>query len=87
MRSVARERARILESLPAGVEATRSQANIVWLRAEGIDGAELAGRMARSAVIVRAGGSLGDARMIRAAIHDREATDRFLRALSQSLSG
>ena len=47
-----------------------SQANILWLRAEGIDGAELAGRMARSGVIVRAGGSLGDARMIRAAIHD-----------------
>jgi histidinol-phosphate aminotransferase len=87
VRTVAAERARILESLPDGVEATRSQANIVWLRADGVDGAELSGRMARASVVVRAGGSLGDPRMIRAAIQDDQATDRFLRALTQSVAG
>ena len=73
----------MLTSWPLG---SASQANFVWLQAEGIDGAELAGRLARSGVVVRAGGPLGDARMIRAAIHDRESTDRFMRALEQSIS-
>jgi histidinol-phosphate aminotransferase len=83
--TVAAERERVLSSLPQSVSASASQANFVWLQAEGIDGAELAGRLARSGVVVRAGGPLGDARMIRAAIHDRESTDRFMRALEQSV--
>jgi histidinol-phosphate/aromatic aminotransferase/cobyric acid decarboxylase-like protein len=82
--TVTAERERILSSLPQGVSGSPSQANVVWLQAEGVDGAELAGRMARSGVVVRAGGPLGDARMIRAAVHDRESTDRFMRALEQS---
>ncbi len=81
------ERRRLLAALAdQGVEATASQANVLWLRADGIAGAELASRLARSGVIVRAGGTLGDARMVRAAIHDAEATDRFLRALTSAVT-
>jgi len=77
------ERVRVIDALrDQGLEVTDSQANFVWLAMEGIDGAELASRFARSGVIVRSGGSLGDARRVRAAIHDAEATERFVRALT-----
>ena len=87
-RTVTEQRQRILEAFAElGVEATASQANFVWMRSQGVDGAELSSRFARSGVIVRAGGTLGDARMVRAAIHDRESTDRFLRALTLATGG
>lgn len=73
-----------LRELP--VEVAPSQANLLWLAAEAIDGAELAGRLARVGVEVRSGGPLGDARHVRAAIQDRAAADRLLRALEQALA-
>ena len=54
-------------------------------RAPAMDGAELAARLGRQRVIVRAGGPLGDARHVRVAIQDKLATDRFLRALELAL--
>lgn len=82
-RRVAAERRRVLETLAEhGATTTASQANIVWFGFEGIDGAELSSRFSRSGVIVRSGGTLGDPGMVRAAIHDSEATDRFLRVLA-----
>ncbi|HVP02358.1 MAG TPA: aminotransferase class I/II-fold pyridoxal phosphate-dependent enzyme [Solirubrobacteraceae bacterium] len=86
MRRVAAERARLLEALRGlPVDVTPSQANILWIAPARIDGAELANRMARAGVIVRAGGPLGDPRHIRASIHDAAAGDRFLRALTGAL--
>jgi histidinol-phosphate aminotransferase len=79
---VAAERKRLLAALrESGVDVTPSQANFLWLAVDGVDGAELASRLARSGVIVRAGGPLGDPRRVRAAIHDADAGDRLLRAL------
>jgi histidinol-phosphate aminotransferase len=85
--AVAAERARLLEAVGAlGVEASPSQANVVWLRADGTSGAELARRLERHGVIVAAGGPLGDADRIRVAVQRREAGDRLLHALELELS-
>lgn len=80
---VAEQRTLLLGELDAsGFEVTATQANFLWLAVDGVDGAELASRLARSSVIVRAGGPLGDPRRVRAAIHDAESSDRLLRALA-----
>jgi histidinol-phosphate aminotransferase len=80
--TVAAERGRLLGELRAlGVHVAPSQANVLWLRADGIDGGELARRLQRHGVVVAPGGPLGDAGRVRAAIHRREAGDRLLRAL------
>jgi histidinol-phosphate aminotransferase len=82
---VARERARLLEALRAlGLHVAASQANVLWLRADGVDGAELARRLERHGVIVAPGGPLGDAAFVRAAIQRPETGDRLLRALELS---
>jgi histidinol-phosphate aminotransferase len=85
--TVAEQRTRLrseLAALPLEL-GPPSEANLLWLSAEGVDGAELAGRLAQSGVIVRAGGTLGDAQRIRVAIQDGAASDRLLRALSVAL--
>ena len=88
IRTVAAERARLWGELAAlGVDASASQANFMWLAAPGIDGAELARRLERHAVIVAPGGPLGDPARVRAAIHRAEASDRLLRALRAELRG
>jgi histidinol-phosphate aminotransferase len=74
-----------LHDLP--VDAPDSQANFVWLRAPGLSGAELAGRMERSGVIVAHGGALGDEEHVRAAIRGGAAADRLLSALAGATSG
>jgi len=63
------------------VDAPDSQANFIWLRAPGLSGAELAGRLERKGVIVAHGGALGDEDHVRAAIRDGAAADRLLNAL------
>jgi len=85
--TVAEQRARLrseLAGLPLEL-GPPSEANLLWLAAEGIDGAELSGRLAQSGVIVRAGGTLGDPQRIRVAIQDSAASDRLLRALNVAL--
>jgi histidinol-phosphate aminotransferase len=92
---VARRRAAVIEQrgrladglrdLP--VAAPESQANFVWLRAQGMDGAELAKRLEQARVHVAPGGPLGDGDHVRAAIRDRAATDRLLWALRQAVEG
>jgi histidinol-phosphate/aromatic aminotransferase/cobyric acid decarboxylase-like protein len=82
---VARERARLLEGLRAlELQVAASQANVLWLRADGVDGGELARRLERHGVIVAPGGPLGDAAFVRAAVQRPEAGDRLLRALELS---
>ena len=82
-RRVAAERARLLDALRARaveVSAEPGQRRS-GCAAEGIDGAELAARMARAGVVVRRAGRSATRGTIRAAVHDRESTDRFMRAL------
>ena len=84
--TVAHERRRLaaaLADLP--VDAPPSQANLVWLAAPGLTGADLAARLERHAVLVAPGGSLGAEDHVRAAIQSAGATDRLVRALERAL--
>ena len=55
------QRARLVEGLlDLGLDVAPSQANVLWLRADAIDGGELAHRLERHGVIVAPGGPLGD---------------------------
>jgi histidinol-phosphate aminotransferase len=85
---VIEQRARIFEGLAAlPLEVAPSQANFVWLRAEGLSGEQLAGRLEQARVRVAPGRLLGDERFVRAAIRDAPAADRLLWALREALSG
>jgi histidinol-phosphate aminotransferase len=84
--AVAAERTRLIPALrELGLEVAPSQANLVWLRADGVPGAELARRLERHGVIVAPGGPLGDGDRVRAAVQRAEASDRLLRALALEL--
>jgi histidinol-phosphate aminotransferase len=83
---VIEQRARVLaalDELPVG--APESQANFVWLRAEGMNGIELAARLEKARVHVAPGGPLGDDDHVRATIRDTAATNRLLGALRRAL--
>ena len=85
-RRISVERRRLLEGLrELPLEVTPTQANIVGIAARSMDGAELAARLGRQRVVVRAGGPLGDARHVRVAIQGKLATDRLLREIARSL--
>jgi histidinol-phosphate aminotransferase len=82
---VAAERGRLSEAVRAlGLQVTPSQANVLWLGAEGVNGGELARRLERHGVIVAPGGPLGDDAFVRVSIQRPEASDRLLRALELS---
>jgi histidinol-phosphate aminotransferase len=84
--SVSRERGRLLEALGSmAVKAHPSQANFVWLCAEGISGSELTGRLRAQGVIVAAGGPLGADDHVRATVRNAGATDRLISGLEKSL--
>jgi histidinol-phosphate aminotransferase len=84
--AVARERARLAEGAHAlGFRVAESQANVLWLAADGIDGAELARRLDRMGVLVAAGGALGDGGRVRLTVPPQpDAADRALRALESA---
>jgi histidinol-phosphate aminotransferase len=83
---VREQRARIYAGLEGlRVTAAPSQANFVWLRAEGMNGEELASRLEQARVRVALGGPLGDERYVRAAIRDEHATTRLLWALGDAV--
>jgi histidinol-phosphate aminotransferase len=85
---VAAERGRLSEAVRAlGLQVTPSQANVLWLGAEGVNGGELARRLERHGVIVAPGGPLGDDAFVRVSIQRPEASDRLLRALELSAAG
>ncbi len=85
---VAEQRARIAEALPGlGLQAPASEANLLWLRAEGVDGGELADRLGRQGVVVAPGAALGDPERVRIAVQGPQATDRLLRALDIARNG
>jgi histidinol-phosphate aminotransferase len=79
---VAGERERLHQALASTpYDVPPSHANVLWLRLPGVNGPELAGRLARQAVRVAAGSAWGDDDHVRAQIQSPAATDRLLRAL------
>ncbi|MFL5895620.1 MAG: pyridoxal phosphate-dependent aminotransferase [Thermoleophilaceae bacterium] len=85
-RLVTEQRARLAEELPRiGVELCPTQANFVWMKVEGISGADLAARLEKERVLVAPGGPLGAEDHVRAAIRGPRDTDRLLLALRRAL--
>jgi histidinol-phosphate aminotransferase len=85
-RSVALERARVLEGLHArGFEASHSQVNFVWARHREVGGDELTARLSRVGVLVASGATLGEPGWVRIAVQRAMATDRLLDALDKIL--
>ena len=81
-RVVAAQRRRAVEALrDSAYDVAPSQANVLWMRLPGVDGAELASRLERHGVMVQSGGGLGEPERIRASVHLPEHVDRLLRAL------
>ncbi len=84
--AVIRERARLMEGLAAlPVHAEPSQANFVWLAADGASGLALANALRKENGVVAPGGPLGDDDHVRATVRDAAATDRLLAALRGAL--
>jgi histidinol-phosphate aminotransferase len=87
VRTVARERARLTAALRGqGFDVTDSQANFLWVSHPSLEGGELAERLARTGIIVAAGGALGEPHHVRIAIHDEAASTRLLGAIERVLS-
>ena len=85
-RSVIEQRTRLIEALEdLGTDVTESQANFVWVAAEGLSGAELASRLGRDGVIVAPGGPLGADDHVRITVRDSPATDRLLASLRKAV--
>jgi histidinol-phosphate aminotransferase len=83
---VSAERERVRSELERlGLTVTPSAANLLWIAAEGVDGAELAARLERAKVLVASGGRFGDDTHVRAAVQDRAAGDRLLDAIAAGL--
>jgi histidinol-phosphate aminotransferase len=83
---VAAERTRLLDALhDLPVDAEPSQANVLWLRAAGVSGDDLAARLGRLGVIVLPGSILGDADHVRVHVQDQAAGDRLLAALATAV--
>ena len=83
---VSEQRAELLEALPdLGVQVAPSQANFVWMKVEGISGADLAARLERERVLVAPGGPLGADDHVRVAVRGPNETSRLLLALRRSL--
>ncbi len=86
---VALARGELLERLRErrALSAPPSQANVLWLRADGLPGAELAARMERTGVVVAGGGPLGDPERVRVQVpHRPELGERLLRSLDLALA-
>jgi histidinol-phosphate aminotransferase len=78
------QRERVVEALRDGpIEVQPSQANVLWMRAPGMDGAELARRLEQRGVIVQAGGAIGEPGHIRASVHLPQHAERLMHALEQ----
>lgn len=83
---VAAERRRLLERLhELPVDASPSEANVLWLRATGLAGNELAMRLRRGGVIVMGGAGVGDEDHVRVTVQSPAASARLLDALVPAL--
>ena len=79
---VRKQRARVVEGLrDTPYEVAPTQANVVWIKLPGVDGAELARRLETHHVLVQSGGGIGSPDHVRASVHLPEHADRLLWAL------
>ena len=80
------ERRRLLDELAAlPIDVAPSQANVLWLRAPGVTGLELADRLRRGGVLVAPGAAVGANDHVRATIQSRPASERLVQALRSAL--
>jgi histidinol-phosphate aminotransferase len=89
-RRIARARAELREALSEvdGLDVPAGQANVLWLAARGLAGAELAARLGRQGIAVAAGGPLGDPARVRVTVpHLPEHGERLVRALAVATAG
>jgi histidinol-phosphate aminotransferase len=85
--AVRAERERLTEQLRSlGLELSDSEANLLWVGAPGMDGAELATRLERGNVRVAGGGIFGDPDRVRVAVQSRVAGDRLVQAMTAALA-
>lgn len=70
-----------------GLDVAESAGNFLWVAHPELDGAEAAGALARSGIIVAPGGALGEARRLRITVRDRAASERLLTALRTLATG
>lgn len=85
-RSVVEQRTKLTADLEElGVEVAPSQANFLWMRVEGISGADLAARLERERVLVAPGGPLGADDHVRAAVRGPNESSRLLLAMRRAL--
>jgi histidinol-phosphate/aromatic aminotransferase/cobyric acid decarboxylase-like protein len=76
----------VIDGLRArGFEVTDSQANFVWATHPSVSGAELAARLALSAVLVAEGDALGEPDHVRIALRRSAATTRLLAAVDKAI--
>ncbi len=88
-RRIAAERAALRDALGGvdGLDVPPSQANVLWLAAAGVPGAELAARLGRQGIAVAAGGPLGDPGRVRVTVpHRPEHRERLVRALAVAVA-
>src|SRR5262249_42736842 len=84
--TVLAERAKLLEVLhDLPVDAAPSEATLLWLRAPGLRGPQLAERLRGHGILVAAGAELGDEDHVRVAVQGEVATRRLLDALKLAL--
>ena len=84
--SVIRERAHLMEVLSdLPLTVSPSQANFVWMAADGLSGFELTNRLKKEGVLVAPGGPLGADDHVRATIRNETATARLLAGLEKAL--
>jgi len=83
---ICEERPRLTSVLrERGFEVSDSQANFLWAAHPDLAGAELAGRLAQSGVMVAAGDALGEPQHVRIALYSKAAADRLLHAVDKAL--
>jgi histidinol-phosphate aminotransferase len=84
VRAIVQERPRLAAGLrERGFEVADSQANFLWVAHPDLEGDELAGRLARTGVLVASGSALGEPHHLRIAVRNAAATDRLLSALDK----
>ncbi len=83
---ICEERPRLAGELRArGFDVTDSQSNFLWIAHPSLDGGELAGRLARTGVLVAPGEALGEPRHVRAGIRGPQASARLLDSVDKAL--
>jgi histidinol-phosphate aminotransferase len=86
VRVICEERPRLTAELRSrGFEVTDSQANFLWAAHPELSGAELAGRLSQTGVLVAPGEALGEPRHVRIGLRSPNASKRLLSALEKAL--